>query len=270
MVEYKCYILEAGLDSTGMVSTEVFFYFRRKTEFLMTLTEFREISRNSAAFYQWNFVEFRGMSRNSLHFLTRNSVCSLFRCKILLILLLCDITSLGDDTLYSCGQHLCVTYAALDWLFDTCWIAQNSMYLYVQINLKQVYLDSDMSEDTWWAQKVIRSPILRPPCSTDRRRILYDLWVSLFDLEDDLATGKRRETWLHLDMSGKQERVLIWTYLYHRGLSCTWMYLVLSTPQGTELHLYLSGQKDSVHCRSGHIYTIGAWAAPERVNKTGA
>jgi hypothetical protein len=36
----------------------------------------------------------------------------------------------------------------------------------------------------------------QPPCPTDSRHILYDLWASLFDLEDDLAAntiGKKRE-----------------------------------------------------------------------------
>jgi hypothetical protein len=47
---------------------------------------------------------------------------------------------------------------------------------------------------------------------------LYDIWVSLFNLKDDLAIytiEKRRETWIHLDMSGQQEHLLVWTCLHH-------------------------------------------------------
>jgi hypothetical protein len=62
-------------------------------------------------------------------------------------------------------------------------------------------LDPDKISD-----KVIRSPSPAPPAQLTAGKFLYDLWVSLCDLKDDLATytpSEREEkpdyTWTCLD-----------------------------------------------------------------------
>jgi len=54
-----------------------------------------------------------------------------------------------------------------------------------------------MSEGVWRAPQVIRSSSPAPHAPLTAGAFSYDLWVSVFILEDDLATytiGKRRET----------------------------------------------------------------------------
>jgi hypothetical protein len=70
----------------------------------------------------------------------------------------------------------------------------------------------------------------------------------------DVFTSHAAE--LHLDKPRQQEPLLVWTCLnhmrlsctwtclHHRGLCCTWTTVGMSSPQGPELHIYMSGQQE--------------------------
>ncbi len=70
---------------------------------------------------------------------------------------------------------------------------------------------------------------------------------------------EKRNTWIHLEVSGQQEHVVVWTCLHHWGLSATG-HIYTKWPSCTCTCL---DWKDSVLL--WHVYTKGAWAAPERV-----
>jgi hypothetical protein len=63
-----------------------------------------------------------------------------------------------------------------------------------------------------------------------------------------LDVSKTQGPELHPDVSGKQEPVLVWTFLPHRCLNYVWMCL-----------------ENGSLCWSGHVNTRGALAAPVRV-----
>ncbi len=99
-----------------------------------------------------------------------------------------------------------------------------------------------MSENTWWALQVHFCTISGSASLTSRDDLV------IYTIE------KRRETWLHLDMFGQQESVLVWTCLHHWAWAAP--YRVSTTEsfaaprcdnkQGPELHLDVSGQQESV------------------------
>jgi hypothetical protein len=72
---------------------------------------------------------------------------------------------------------------------------------------------------------------------------------------------------LHLDMSGQQEPVLVWTYLYHRGLRCTW---TCPHHKGPSSCTWTCLDKRSLCWPSTCLCTTGVWTAPASVWKTGA
>ncbi len=217
-----------------------------------------------------NFTEFHKISWN---FRIQNSVQYFWSWQVFLLVTL-------------------TAYAVLAWLLDTCWSAERActVFIYLQINLK-----ADIFGSCYEWRHVV-SPTgdnklhPHPPCSTDLRRIFVrplgqplwpQGWLAAYTIR------KRRETWKHLDVYGKQELVLVWTCLYHRGLSCTSTYLHNRGQSCTCLDkriLCWFGHVDTIGASTapkhvstaesftapGHVNKTGAWAAPERVSKTGA
>ncbi len=133
---------------------------------------------------------------------------------------------------------------------------QKSIYcVYVQINLKAVLFGSSYKWGHVVSPTAYKKSQPRPPPQAHFRTTSGS--ASLTSRTTLPPIPSERETWIHLDVSGQQERVLVWTCLHHRGLSCTWRIsapqglsctchvwtkgfcagLDMSTPQGPELHL---------------------------------